>query len=77
MGHLGLRDQSGAAKLKEDALKLQEIGCFAIILENTPDTLAAEVSISLSIPVIGTGTGQHCDGLYCPEIILRTGNYPT
>ncbi|CAM4410386.1 3-methyl-2-oxobutanoate hydroxymethyltransferase [Pedobacter westerhofensis] len=73
MGHLGLRDQSGAAKLKEDALKLQEAGCFAIILENMPDTLAAQVSKLLSIPVIGTGTGQHCDGLYCPEIILRTG----
>ena len=77
MGHLGLTPQSiykfgtytvrakeeaEAQKLKEDALKLQELGCFAIVLEKIPAKLATEVSKSLSIPTIGIGAGQHCDG---------------
>jgi 3-methyl-2-oxobutanoate hydroxymethyltransferase len=77
MGHLGLTPQSiykfgtytvrakeeaEAAKLKEDALKLQELGCFGIVLEKIPAKLATEVSKSLSIPTIGIGAGQHCDG---------------
>ncbi|MEL6143122.1 MAG: 3-methyl-2-oxobutanoate hydroxymethyltransferase, partial [Bacteroidota bacterium] len=77
MGHLGLTPQSiykfgtytvrakqeaEAAKLKEDALLLQELGCFAIVLEKIPAALGKEVSESLSIPTIGIGGGQHCDG---------------
>ncbi len=77
MGHLGLTPQSiykfgtytvrakheaEANKLKEDALKLQELGCFAIVLEKIPAALAKEVSESLSIPTIGIGAGRHCDG---------------
>ncbi|GGH21651.1 3-methyl-2-oxobutanoate hydroxymethyltransferase [Mucilaginibacter phyllosphaerae] len=77
MGHLGLTPQSiykfgtytvrakeeaEAAKLKEDALKLQELGCFGVVLEKIPAKLAAEVSQSLNIPTIGIGAGQHCDG---------------
>lgn len=77
MGHLGLTPQSiykfgtysvrakeeaEAAKLREDALKLQELGCFAVVLEKIPAQLAKEVSESLAIPTIGIGAGQHCDG---------------
>jgi 3-methyl-2-oxobutanoate hydroxymethyltransferase len=77
MGHLGLTPQSiykfgtytvrakeeaEAEKLKEDALKLQELGCFGIVLEKIPAKLAAEVSKSIHIPTIGIGAGQHCDG---------------
>ncbi|MBK0380571.1 3-methyl-2-oxobutanoate hydroxymethyltransferase [Mucilaginibacter segetis] len=77
MGHLGLTPQSiykfgtytvrakeeaEADKLREDALKLQELGCFSIVLEKIPSKLAKEVSESLSIPTIGIGAGQHCDG---------------
>ena len=77
MGHLGLTPQSiykfgtytvrakheaEAQKLKEDALKLQELGCFAIVLEKIPATLAKEVSESLNIPTIGIGAGRYCDG---------------
>lgn len=77
MGHLGLtpqsiykfgtytvraKEQAEAEKLKEDALKLQELGCFGIVLEKIPAKLAQEVSTSLSIPTIGIGAGQHCDG---------------
>ncbi|RWY47957.1 3-methyl-2-oxobutanoate hydroxymethyltransferase [Mucilaginibacter gilvus] len=77
MGHLGLtpqsiykfgtytvraREDAEAAKLKEDALKLQELGCFGIVLEKIPSKLAKEVSESLNIPTIGIGAGQHCSG---------------
>ena len=77
MGHLGLtpqsiykfgtytvraKEQAEAEKLKEDALKLQDLGCFGIVLEKIPAKLAQEVSTSLSIPTIGIGAGQHCDG---------------
>lgn len=77
MGHLGLTPQSiykfgtytvrakeeeEAAKLKEDALMLERIGCFAIVLEKVPSVLAEEVAKSLSTPVIGIGAGSGVDG---------------
>ena len=77
MGHLGLTPQSiykfgtytvrakevdEAAKLKKDALLLQEAGAFAIVLEKIPAALAKEVSESLHIPTIGIGAGGACDG---------------
>ena len=77
MGHLGLTPQSiykfgtysvrakeeaEAAKLKEDALALQEAGCFGIVLEKVPAPLAKEVAEILSIPVIGIGAGAGVDG---------------
>jgi len=77
MGHLGLTPQSiykfgtyavrakeeaEASKLKRDAKLLEEAGCFAIVLEKIPATLAKEVSESLLIPTIGIGAGKHCDG---------------
>lgn len=77
MAHLGLTPQSiykfgtysvrakeeaEATKLKRDALLLQEIGCFAVVLEKIPALLAREVSQSLTIPTIGIGAGGHCDG---------------
>src|SRR5690606_12086585 len=77
MGHLGLTPQSiykfgtyvvrakeeeEADKLKRDALMLQEIGCFSLVLEKIPATLATEVSRSLTIPTIGIGAGNGTDG---------------
>jgi 3-methyl-2-oxobutanoate hydroxymethyltransferase len=77
MGHLGLTPQSiykfgtyavrakeeeEANKLRKDALLLQEAGCFAVVLEKIPATLAKEVSESLHIPTIGIGAGGDCDG---------------
>ncbi|MGV6944095.1 3-methyl-2-oxobutanoate hydroxymethyltransferase [Sphingobacterium kyonggiense] len=76
-GHLGLTPQSiykfgdfgvrakedaEAQKLKADALALQEAGCFAVVLEKIPASLATEVSKSLDIPTIGIGAGNGCDG---------------
>lgn len=77
MGHLGLTPQSiykfgtysvrakeeaEAQKLKEDAKLLEEIGCFAIVLEKIPAILGKEVAESLHIPVIGIGAGNGADG---------------
>lgn len=77
MGHLGLTPQSiykfgtytvrakeevEAEKLKNDAMILQEAGCFGIVLEKIPATLANTVSKQLSIPTIGIGAGPDCDG---------------
>jgi 3-methyl-2-oxobutanoate hydroxymethyltransferase len=77
MGHLGLTPQSiykfgtytvrakeeaEANKLIEDALLLQELGCFAIVLEKIPSELAKKVAETLSIPIIGIGAGPHVDG---------------
>jgi len=77
MGHLGLTPQSiykfgtykvratedeEAQQLLDDALKLEEAGCFAIVLEKIPSDLARKVTQSLSIPTIGIGAGSQCDG---------------
>ena len=77
MGHLGLtpqsinkfgtyavraREEAEANKLKEDALLLQEVGCFGLVLEKIPAALAKQVTESVQIPVIGIGAGPHVDG---------------
>jgi 3-methyl-2-oxobutanoate hydroxymethyltransferase len=77
MGHLGLTPQSvnqlggfrpqgksaGAARhLIEDALLLEEAGCFSLVLESVPARLAELVSRRLSIPTVGIGAGVGCDG---------------
>jgi 3-methyl-2-oxobutanoate hydroxymethyltransferase len=77
MGHLGLTPQSiykfgtytvrakeeaEAEKLLEDALALEKAGCFALVLEKIPASLAKKVSDALAIPVIGIGAGQGVDG---------------
>jgi len=77
MGHLGLTPQSiykfgtyavraqeeaEANKLKKDAKLLEKAGCFGIVLEKIPATLAREVSGSIKIPTVGIGAGKYCDG---------------
>ena len=77
IGHLGLtpqsinkfgtytvraREEAEANKLIEDAHLLEEIGCFALVLEKIPAELAARVASELTIPVIGIGAGGGVDG---------------
>jgi 3-methyl-2-oxobutanoate hydroxymethyltransferase len=77
MGHLGLTPQSinkfgtyavraqdgaEAQKLMEDAVLLEKLGCFAVVLEKIPAALAGEVSGKLKIPAISIGAGRHADG---------------
>ena len=56
------KDEAGAAKVRADALAVQEAGAFAIVLELIPDELVAQITSELTIPTIGIGAGPHCDG---------------
>lgn len=77
MGHLGLTPQSyrkfggfkvqgreadSARQIRDDAKALAEAGCFAIVLECVPDSLAAEITADVAIPTLGIGAGASCDG---------------
>ncbi len=77
MGHLGLTPQSvfqlGGFKvqgkehlhqmaIKKQAKDLEAAGCFAVVLECVPASLAKEISASIEIPTIGIGAGPDCDG---------------
>ena len=77
VGHVGLTPQSvhafggfkvqgrepdRAKEIREEAKRLEDAGCFAIVLEGMPTPLASEISASLRIPTIGIGAGNGCDG---------------
>jgi 3-methyl-2-oxobutanoate hydroxymethyltransferase len=77
MGHLGLtpqsiykfgtysvraREDAEAQKLRRDAQLLDQLGCFALVLEKIPAQLAEEVSNLIETPTIGIGAGPHTDG---------------
>lgn len=77
MGHLGLtpqsiykfgtytvraREEAEAEALVKDAKMLEKLGCFALVLEKIPATLAKTVAAEVQIPIIGIGAGQHVDG---------------
>ena len=77
MGHLGLtpqsihkfgtyqvraREEEEAAELRGDAKLLADAGAFSIVLEKVPAALAAEVTASVDVPIIGIGAGAGCDG---------------
>ena len=77
MGHLGLtpqaihkfgtyvvraKEEEQARRLMDDARILQDIGCFALVLEKIPAKLAEEVTSNIKIPVIGIGAGPKVDG---------------
>jgi len=77
MGHIGLtpqsvhrmggyviqgRDEEKAAQLLADAVALEEAGCYSLVLEGIPASVAAEITARLSIPTIGIGAGNRCDG---------------
>ncbi len=77
MGHLGLtpqsvlamggyrvqgRDVGSARALVDAARRVEDAGCFAVVLEGVPDVVAAEITSVLSIPTVGIGAGPDCDG---------------
>lgn len=92
MGHLGLTPQSvhafggyglraseagEADRLRSDARALERAGCFSLVLEKIPRTLAAEVSADLDIPTIGIGAGPGTDGqvLVTPDLLGLTPDF--
>ena len=77
MGHLGLtpqsvnalagfrvqgRSENDAARILEEAKRLEALGCFSLVLECVPSALAGRITRSLEIPTIGIGAGIDCDG---------------
>jgi len=76
MGHLGLTPQSylnlgfkkqgesleSQEKIKKEASILEKLGCFSIVLEHIPEILSKEIQNNLTIPTIGIGAGNCCDG---------------
>ncbi|NNF57442.1 MAG: 3-methyl-2-oxobutanoate hydroxymethyltransferase [Rhodothermaceae bacterium] len=77
MGHLGLtpqsiykfgtykvraREEEEADELRQDIVLLEQAGCFGVVLEKIPASLAREATDSVSIPTIGIGAGQGCSG---------------
>jgi len=56
------RDEAGARRLREDAVRLQEAGASLLVLEAVPAALARDISHALAIPTIGIGAGPDCDG---------------
>jgi 3-methyl-2-oxobutanoate hydroxymethyltransferase len=92
LAHLGLTPQSvhqlggfkvqgklqeKAREIYHDALDLEKLGVFAIVLESIPQELAKKISATLSIPTIGIGAGRYCDGqvLVFPDLVGFTNLY--
>jgi 3-methyl-2-oxobutanoate hydroxymethyltransferase len=92
LAHLGLTPQSvhqlggfkvqgklqeKAREIYRDAMDLEQLGVFAIVLESIPQELAEKISSSLRIPTIGIGAGRHCDGqvLVFPDLVGFTSLY--
>jgi len=86
MGHIGLtpqsvhalggyrvqgREEAAAARLLADAHAVEDAGAFSVVLELVPSALAARVTKELSIPTVGIGAGQGCDGqvLVLPDML--------
>ena len=94
MGHVGLTPQSAtmlggfktqgktaeaARQLVDDALALEEVGAFSVVLEAVPAPVAAEVTRRLSVPTIGIGAGRETDGqvlVYHDLLGLTEGHLP-
>jgi 3-methyl-2-oxobutanoate hydroxymethyltransferase len=77
VGHLGMtpqsihkfggfsiqgREEEQRKRILEDAMIIEEAGACAIVLEKVPSSLSKEISEKLSIPTIGIGAGEFCDG---------------
>ena len=92
LGHIGLlpqqihqlggyrkfgRQEGEKNALLEDALKLQTAGCFSILCEMLDGTVAGAISSQLQVPLIGIGSGPHCDGqiLVCNDLLGMNSGY--
>jgi 3-methyl-2-oxobutanoate hydroxymethyltransferase len=94
MGHVGLTPQSAtmlggfktqgrtaaaARRVIDDAVALEQAGCFAVVLEAIPAPVAERITATLSVPTIGIGAGPACDGqvlVYHDLLGLTEGHLP-
>jgi 3-methyl-2-oxobutanoate hydroxymethyltransferase len=65
------RDAGNAARLRDEAVRLQDAGVFSIVLELLPAALAQEITAAVTVPTIGIGAGPFCDGqvLVLPDML--------
>jgi 3-methyl-2-oxobutanoate hydroxymethyltransferase len=73
------KTSEAARRLVEDALELEAVGCFAVVLEAVPAPVGAEITRRLSVPTIGIGAGAGCDGqvlVYHDLLGLTEGHIP-
>ncbi len=92
MGHIGLtpqsvhkmggyvvqgRDEETAKKLLDDAVALEQAGCYALVMEGVPLELGKQITQRLAIPTIGIGAGKYCDGqvLVCYDLLGMNPNF--
>ncbi|KXJ97270.1 ketopantoate hydroxymethyltransferase-domain-containing protein [Microdochium bolleyi] len=69
------KTSSGARKVLEDALAVQEAGCFAMVVEAVPQEIATIITDKLSVPTIGIGAGNGCSGQVLVQVDML-GNFP-
>jgi 3-methyl-2-oxobutanoate hydroxymethyltransferase len=74
MGHIGLLPQTAPAyrvrgkapeeaqRINQDAVELDKLGVFSMVLESIPESLAKRITVAVGAPTIGIGAGKHCDG---------------
>ncbi len=74
MGHIGLLPQTApvykvrgkapeeAQRIRQDAVELDKLGVFTMVLESIPESLAKRITATVGAPTIGIGAGKHCDG---------------
>lgn len=92
MGHIGMqpqsvkayggfkpqgRDDNSALQIVRNATALQDLGVFALVIECVPAPLAEEISLALTVPVIGIGAGSGCDGqiLVLQDLLGMNSNF--
>lgn len=68
------KTSKGAMKILEDAIAVQEAGCFAMVLEAVPPEVASIITKKLSVPTIGIGAGNGCSGQVLVQVDM-SGNF--
>jgi 3-methyl-2-oxobutanoate hydroxymethyltransferase len=71
------RRHADAVRIIDDAKRLEELGCFSIVLECVPSALGAQITQAVKIPTIGVGAGPQCDGqvLVLHDLLGFTGSH--
>ena len=59
---VAMLDEETAKKILQESIELEKAGCFSLVLECIPLSLAKKITETISIPTIGIGSGVYCDG---------------
>ena len=69
------KTSDGALRILDDALAVQDAGCFAMVIEAVPTEIASIITDKLSVPTIGIGAGNGCSGQVLVQVDM-SGNFP-